>query len=49
MAESIGRRGAKTNDLTEEDIKPLAEFFSLLLKIDRRDNPHLYEKKKQKE
>jgi hypothetical protein len=35
------------DDLDEEDRRNLFGFFDLLIKVDRRVNPHLYQKQNQ--
>jgi hypothetical protein len=35
------------NDLDEEGRRNLLGFFDLLIKVDRRVNPHLYQKQNQ--
>ena len=43
------QRQAVLEDWLEEDWRNIIGFFDLLLKIDRRNNPHLYKRRKKKE
>lgn len=33
---------SNSQKLTKEDISDLAQFFELLMKMDKKQNPHLY-------
>lgn len=36
----------KIREWTKEELDNVTQFFSLLLKIDKRNNPHLYKENK---
>lgn len=45
---NFGKRINSISKWTEEESRNIVGFFELLLKVDKRINPHLYKKKKPK-